>query len=181
MTIINPSFGVRSYWHLVDDAPMEDDASAAESLLKIVTEHDHLPANRWPIDQVVVRAMAVELAVSMAASGHALPNQLVLLLAWAAAVPNLALQDPPAFFDGGWRGGSAAKRPNSKSLANALDREHFQKTGQMMPLERLRTTLVRLLGDEAPAWSSLKRWRGEQDYSDFVTFELSDPTTPSEA
>ena len=178
---INPSFGQRSYWHLVDDAPLEDSDTAASALWRMVTKFRDDPAHIWPIQPCVVRAMALELVVGTSNERRPLSTDLVFLLAWSSNVPALALADPPTFYDGGWSGGSPANGPSSKNLANWIDRDHFQKTGSMLAVARLRSMLAEMLGeDAAPARASLRSWREETDYGNFVRFNERNLGGPGE-
>ncbi|WP_292077498.1 MULTISPECIES: hypothetical protein [Brevundimonas] len=171
MTTINPSFGRRGSWHLIENAPMAPPDQAARELLDLVERHEHLPSARWPIEPCVVRAMALELAVEVANSQTALSDALVGLLAWAMDLSDVALSDPPAFYEGGWKGGAETADPAAKNLASFLDRQHYQAAGSAMPLLTLRNALVERLGEtKAPARSTLRRWRMELPYWDYVTF-----------
>lgn len=170
MLEINPSFGSCGYWHEIEGAPDGDPSSAATMLFELVQRHKALPGNRWPIDQCVVRAMAVELAVKMASDGNPLSEDLVWLLAWSAEVPSLALVDPPAFMAGGWRGGSPPASPSAKVTASWIDREHFLREGSMMPISALQRALEDRLDGSSAARSTLRRWRAEPEYVEWISF-----------
>jgi hypothetical protein len=172
---INPSFGRRGSWHMIENAPIGPPEKAAFDLLQIVELHQHLPSAKWPIEPCVVRAMALELAVEIASSRTAMSDAVVELLAWAMDVPEVALTDPPAFYEGGWKGGSETPDPAAKNLASYLDRQHYQLTGSMMALLTLRNELAQRLGeDKAPARSTLRRWRSELPYWDYVSLTFDD-------
>lgn len=175
MTDINPSLGSCGYWHLIEGAPEGPPEQSASQLLEMVRRHDDLPARSWPIPPVIVRAMAFELTITFAIQGSGLSRPLVELLAWSADLPDAFLSDPPAFFAGGWKGGRPTNDAKAKVTASWLERQHYQSSGNWMPLFRLEQRLQDMLGEnEAPARSTLRKWRTEIDYSEWVTFDPND-------
>lgn len=172
MTEVSPSLGNLGYWHLVDGAPEGSPSKAETELLGMVRGYDELPATRWPIRPVVIRAMALELAVASAKRGEALSDHLIRLLAWCASVPESFLIDPSEFYEGNWKGGKDPNDPRAKVQASWVDREHFQKTGKWLELLRLEQSLMATFGaGKAPSRSTLRRWRREEDYAAWVTFD----------
>lgn len=177
VTEISPSLGNLGYWHLVEGAPDGPPSKAEAELLDMVQRHAELPAARWPIPPVVVRAMAVELAVACGNRGEALSAPLVQLLTWCAGVPDGFVSDPPAFYGGNWQGGKKPNDARAKVHASWVDRRHYQQTGEWMPLLRLEQTLAAAFGEgKAPARSTLRRWRDEEDYAAWVVFDPDSAT-----
>jgi hypothetical protein len=185
---INPSLGSCGYWHLVTGGPEGPDEQAVDQLLEIVRNNKERSSSLWPIPPIIVRAMAFELTVASAFKGRQLTNQLVELLAWSTELPEAFLWDPAAFFAGGWKGGRPSNNARAKGRAGDkdrkphndgakvracwLDREHYQGTGDWLPLLTLHQRLEGILGEGmAPARSTLKKWRSEADYAAWVTFD----------
>lgn len=175
MTIF-ASLGSRSYWHLaLEDAvgPAADlesssPADAAAILLSIVQKHRGSNAP-WPVQQVVIKAMTIELVMQYSGVGAAIPEALVRLLVWAADVSEDLLDDPAAFYGESWKGGSAPKGTTAKSIASWLELQHFRATGRLMPVAALCRRMGDFLGaDKAPARSTIRAWRQEPDYIAFV-------------
>lgn len=165
-----PSLGMRGSWHLVDGAPQESPEKAATTLMAMVDQFSALPAQNWPIQPQIVKGMAVELAVSAGMEGRALSGDLIHLLAWAAGLNGDFVRDTPAFFGGSWKGGRPPSSVSASTLASWLDRQHYQYSGEMMPLATLLTSLEEHLGEgEAPSRTTLKRWRNDPDYRLFVS------------
>ena len=172
MRNINKSLGSCGHWHLVEGAPEGSPEEVVRQLLKLVKRHDGSPLGSWPIPPIIVRAMAFELTVASASHGRKLTDQLVALLAWATRLPPEFLWDPPEFFAGGWKGGRPPNDAGAKVRSGSLDREYYQRTGKWLPVLRLRRLLQEMLGEEeAPAWSTLRKWRSEADYAAWVTFD----------
>jgi hypothetical protein len=169
---ISPSLGSCGYWHLIEGAPEGPPEEVVRQLLKLVSHYDDLPVESWPIAPIIIRAMAFELTVASASHGRKLPDQLVELLAWSTKLPPALLLDPPGFFAGGWKGGRPPNNAGAKVRAGWLDREHYQRTGKWLPLLRLEKLQQEMLGEDgAPSRSTLRKWRSEIDYMDWVTFD----------
>lgn len=169
--MIYPSLGTCASWHLVEGAPIGRPEEAATALLAVTGRFGDLPAQNWPIQPQLIKGMAVELAVAAGIEGRALSADLIRLLAWATGLNGDFIEDTPAFFAGSWKGGRPRGDEGAWALASGLDRRHYQAAGKVMPLAILRDSLVAQLGEaEAPSRSTLKRWRNEPDYHDFVRF-----------
>ncbi len=169
---ISPSLGSCGYWHLVEGAPEGPPEEVVRQLLKLVRHYDDLPGDSWPIAPIIVRAMAFELTVASASHGRKLTDELVELLAWSTRLPSAFLRDPPEFFAGRWKGGRPPNNAGAKVRAGWLDREHYQLSGKWLPVLRLQKLLQEMLGEEeAPACSTLRKWRSEADYTAWVTFD----------
>ena len=157
-----PSFGMMGYWHLVKHAPLgEDEVGRAERLLSIWEDCSEKVAGEWPISPIVLRAMALELSVACGLQGRPLPDALIRLLADLLSLPADFLTDPTPLFAGDDGRGGPDRR--AKNRAMWLDALHAREYGDQMSGNKLAERV-------AKSRSTIRAWREEGPYRDFVEF-----------
>ncbi len=165
---IYPSFGSLGYWTYIKEAPEGTVEERAEALLVLMEKCSDLPAERWSIKPIVARAMTLELAAAMARQSGQLSPAMLKLLAAQLRLPEHFLRDPAGIY----RGKDGKGQPADSATKNAvewIDALHFRKHRKRLSITALRKEVQKQLSlNKAPSHSSVRAWRAEPDYVDFM-------------
>jgi hypothetical protein len=142
------------------DLPELSEEDMAAYLNSVAQANAGRLAADWPIAPVIVRGVALELAVGIAQRGAPLPKALVALLAMLLELPSDFLDDPGPLYCGD-RSDSGHRR--CRALAEALDAKSIKATGKPLALKALERAIQEAFG-ESPARSTLRQWREDPDY-----------------
>lgn len=159
MSLRDFSFGSLQSWRQVPNAPTGTHAEVTRALCAMVKAHTE--GEKLPIPAPVLRAMIVELTVSLGFERSYPPPGLLELLCWATNTPTHFMSDPETYIAEGWRGGRALGAPEAHSRAFFLDLGYFEVHGQLTPLATLQGQLAETFGKKTPARATLRKWQGE--------------------
>jgi len=146
-------------------------AERAEVLLELFRKERKLPDSQSRISVGQMRAMALDLTVHFARSEGQLPEPLIELLAMLLGLPEEFLGDTRPFFISEAVGGRPSADPAARNLAQWIDATHANARLPVMSVSAMEKEIQRRLGSEKSiARSTIRRWRLEADYVEFVEF-----------